>query len=624
MGLDSPKTFGEYYWSKQVDASKFFADDSEKQISPYIAGLLDDIPLIDEFPSGLKRFVNALAEPSSFAFLPFMAGVGLNAIDEALDIAFEPAMSALKREYGKRFKSKWLSAAEVNILWSRNKITEGLWDEVIAAEGYESVLGTSLFEAQLPYPSISDLVLYSRYHGDPDNPWGEFNDWFNISPREWPVWKWLGLQRLTTLQTQALYKRGLISDGDFFTRLARIGWQAADRPLIEELGWTVPNAMLLVQGDLMQGISEAEIIRDISFADINPKYARTYLDAILTKPASQDIIAYELRQDPSLSGLAERLRKIGIHPEYAPLYKELAYQIPPIADIITMAVREAFSPEIAAKFGQYQDYPKDLEEWASKKGLSSEWSQRYWASHWSLPSAQQGFEMLHRGVINQSELNLLLRALDIMPFWRERLTSIAYKRMTRVDIRRMYQRGIMNETEVYEAYLELGYNERDARRMSDFTIKQILATQSKFTTRDVVTAYSKYMISSSEARSLLLDIGVRQENISYILSTAEYKREWALTEDRIAAIRNLYKKAVYSEDDARGQLLGLNLPSTQVDNLMSQWYVDEKDKPPRYWTTAQTLSFMKDGLITQDRGKQELANIGYDTEHIGIYLEASK
>jgi len=289
-----------------------------------------------------------------------------------------------------------------------------------------------------------------------------------------------------------------------------------------------------------------------------------------------------------------------------------------------MAVREAFTPDIAARFGQYEDFPQPLQEWAAKKGLSAEWASRYWAAHWSLPSPMQGFEMLHRGLIDRNELNMLLRALDVMPFWRDKLTGIAYRRLSRVDIRRMYRVGVMTEKDVLEAYNELGYNERDALRMSQFTVKQVLATQSKFTAKDIINAYSKYMISSSEARQLLQAVGVRDENLSFIISTAEYKREWELTENRIAAIRNLYKKQVYSADDARSELLKLDMPSERVDVLMEQWYIDEKDKPPRYWTTAQTLGFIKDGLITTERGEQELRNIGYNTEHIKIYLEASK
>ncbi|GAG91565.1 unnamed protein product, partial [marine sediment metagenome] len=271
-------------------------------------------------------------------------------------------------------------------------------------------------------------------------------------------------------------------------------------------------------------------------------------------------------------------------------------------------------PEIAARFGQYEDYPPEFEVWAEKKGLSKEWSLRYWAAHWSLPSASQGFEMLHRGAITQDELELLLRALDIMPFWRDKLTKIAFRRLSRVDIRRMYRVGVMTEPEVYAAYLELGYNERDAGRMSDFTVKQVLATQSKFTARDVIAAYSKYMISRPDAEILLGDVGVRSENVAFIITTAEYKRSWEMTEGRIAAIRNLYKKKVYDDSKARGELLRLNLPAVRVDVLMEQWYIDEKDKADRYWTTAQTLNFIEDGIITKQRGVDELRKIGYDDE----------
>ena len=386
----------------------------------------------------------------------------------------------------------------------------------------------------------------------------------------------------------------------------------------------MPNAMLLVQGNLQQGQSKEKILRDISIADINPQYAQTYLDAILTKPSSQDLIAYNLRKDPSLSLLPADLQKIGIHPDFIDVYQTLAYPIPPVADIITMAVREAFSPDIAERFGQYQDYPPEFEDWALKKGLSTEWSKRYWAAHWSLPSAQQGFEMLHRGVIEQGELNMLLRALDIMPFWREKLTGIAFRRLSRVDIRRMYRVGVMTETEVYDAYLELGYNERDAKRMSEFTVKQTLATQSKFTERDIIAAYTKYMITRSETSSLLRVVGVRDENIEFILSSAEYKRSWEVTESKITAIRNLYKKKVYDENKAIAELLRLDLPASRVDVLMEQWYIDEKDVPVRNWTTAQTLGFIEAGFITKERGIRELRTIGYDTEHIDVYMEAAQ
>jgi len=623
MGVEDKQTYGEYYFATQVEAAGLADENIESAFAPYFQGLFADIPDIAELPAGMQNFVRVLAEPPSAGFGGFALGVGVEMIDETLHTLMNPVMKMMGRSINKRSKETWLTSEQANTLFRRGKIEQDLWTAVIASEGYEDILGKFLYQSQQAYPSIPDILIYSRYHGDPDNPWSEVQNWIDVDAVDYPLWRWLGLQRLTTEQAHTLYRRKLIGEGELYDELAKVGWDGQTRALISELNWSIPNAMLLVQGDLHQKRNTAEILADISIADINPKFAEQYLDAIMTKPSSQDLIAYELRRDPNLSDLPDRLRRIGIHPDYTGLYQTLAHPIPPVADIITMAVREAFTPEIAQRFGQYEDYPPDLEKFAAQKGLTKEWSQRYWAAHWSLPSANQGFDMLHRGLITITELDMLLRALDVMPFWRAKLTGIAYRKLSRVDIRRMYNLGVMTETEVYDAYSELGYNERDAKRMSTFTVKQTLATQSKFTAANIISAYSKYMINRDEARSLLLSIDVRSENINLILTSADYKRSWELTDSRIDAIRNLYKKEVYTADTARAELLKLDLPAVRVDNLMNTWYIDIKDEPVRNWTTAQTLSFIKDGLITPARGKTELVNIGYDDEHINIYLRAN-
>ncbi|KKK78902.1 hypothetical protein LCGC14_2838900, partial [marine sediment metagenome] len=335
-------------------------------------------------------------------------------------------------------------------------------------------------------------------------------------------------------------------------------------------------------------------------------------------------VAYELRVDPTLANLEPELQKIGIHPEYTDVYKTLAYQIPPVADIITMAVREAFSPEIAGRFGQYQDFPDDLEKYAGMKGLSPEWAQRYWAAHWALPSPQQGFEMLHRGVIDHAELNMLLRAQDVMPFWRDKLIQIAYRRLTRVDIRRMYREGVLDEGAVYESYLQHGYNEQNARRMSEFTIKQTLSSLSKFSASDITKAYANGMIDSGEARSLLKDTGIRPDAANYIVETAEYKRQWAFTDMQIGGIRNLYKKRMFDEAQTRDKLGRLNLQSSHIEVLMQTWWYEKADELDATWTTAQTLKFLKRGLIGTERAKKELYLIGYDKEHADMYVRDAR
>jgi len=623
VGIKDKATYGEYYWAMQVEAQKLIAEDTEKEMSTMAARLMGSLHLREYLPDEFASLFAELEAPAG-AFLGDVGGRFVSEVaDGAVSKAASPFFEAMGYAAYNFSPTKKLTPAATATLYSRKKITEDFFFERFRMGGFEPIEAKFQFDSMRPYPSIPDLVLYSRYHGDPANVWTTLLKYMDVDAVDYPVWEWLALQRLTTLQSQTLYKRGLFERTEFSDQLARIGWSPADVPRIEELAWLMPNAMLLVQGGLLQGTSTDKLLADISIAEIHPKYAQTYLDAVLTKPATTDIIAYELRRDPGLSGLPSELRKIGVHPAYSDVFRELAYIIPPTGDLITMAVREAFTPEIAARFGQYQDFPPEFEFWAAKKGLTKEWAERYWAAHWSLPSPQQGFEMLHRGVIGQDELNMLLRALDVMPFWRDKLTKIAYRRLTRVDIRRMYRVGVLDETQVYEANLELGYNERDSQRMTEFTVKQTLQTLSKFTSRDVINAYVKRMIDRSEASSLLVQLGVKSGDISFIISTADYKRAWELTESRIAGIRNLYRKRVYDINKTRDELSRLDLPAEQIEVLMKQWYYEIAAEVPRHWTTAQTLSFAKEGLISKERATAELKSIGYNAEHIAIYMKAA-
>ncbi len=622
MGIKNPATYGEWYWASQVEAQTAYEDSLEENLAPYFSSLMSDNPFLEDLPPGVQSFISAISKPKQAGFSGFALGVGVGMIDDMLKATTGPAMKMLSRSINKKALETWLTIDEANTLFSRGKIDEGLWEETTKSEGYHDVIARFKYLSQLPYPTIPEIMLYARYHGDPENTRSEVFEKFDVPVDDYELYEWLTLQRASTGLVTKLHRRGVIQDSDLGFMLRQIGWRDQDIAYQVEDGWTIPNAMLLTQGNLIAGASDETILEDISRTDIHPEYARQYLDGILTKPATQDLIRYELRRDPNLSNLSRELQRVGVHPDYTDVYKELAYEIPPLTDLITMAVREVFTPAVAARFGQYEDYPGELTQWAEKKGLTKEWAERYWAAHWSLPSPQQGFEMLHRGIIDRGELNMLLRALDIMPYWRDRLIEIAYRPLTRVDVRRMYREGVLTETEVNEAYLHQGYSDENAKRMTLFTVRQTLSSLAKFTSTDVLNAYTKRMIEGSEARKLLTDLGLRREAIDHVMSTADYKRDWEFTESKIRGIRNLYRKKEYDDNTARSELFKLGLPSDQVEVLMTQWWYDIKEDVAATWTTAQTISFIKKGFITADRGRRELQLNGYDKEHIDVYMQA--
>lgn len=214
------------------------------------------------------------------------------------------------------------------------------------------------------------------------------------------------------------------------------------------------------------------------------------------------------------------------------MLKELYFFLPPVQDLIRMAVREVFTPEIASAYGLNRDYPSALTPLARKVGLNEETARQYWAAHWELPSATQGFEMFHRGFISYEELETLLRALDYMPFWREPLINMAYNPLTRVDTRRMYGLGVLNRNEVKRAYKDLGYNDENAERLTEFTIRyednngQPQAEEFRALTRTTYErAYDNGVMSREEAKDAIKDLGYHSDDAELLLDIIDFNNK---------------------------------------------------------------------------------------------------
>jgi len=182
--------------------------------------------------------------------------------------------------------------------------------------------------------------------------------------------------------------------------------------------------------------------------------------------------------------------------------------------------------------------PTSFAENAAKIGLSDEWSRNYWAAHWTLPSIMQGFTMMHRRVISQADLQMLLKAQDIMPFWRDKLVDISFNPLTRVDVRRMHDTGVLNRRQVFDAYLDVGFNQENAERMTEFTIRynaddiEGSGGKLKELTRSVIqSAYKKGVISHVDALARLQELGYGIPDSQLLLDLLDYEEQLDLLPD---------------------------------------------------------------------------------------------
>jgi len=262
---------------------------------------------------------------------------------------------------------------------------------------------------------------------------------------------------------------------------------------------------------------------------------------------------------------------------------ELRKLLPSPSDLVRFGVREVFTPEIAERFGQYQDYPAGFTEPMAQQGFSEDWARAYWAAHWDLPSASQGFEMLHRGIIGEEDLKLLLRALDVMPFWRDRLIQVAYNPITRVDLRRLYKLKIITEAQVKQGYMDLGYNDEKAAWLTEFT-KQYANPDDASQLDDMAdlaastfrTAYRRGVITRDDALDRIVDAGYTEDVADFFLTLDDAQMALNPTTDAgvpirdltVPVIRDAYSEKLWTRERAQTELEALGYLSWEADLLL--------------------------------------------------------
>lgn len=232
--------------------------------------------------------------------------------------------------------------------------------------------------------------------------------------------------------------------------------------------------------------------------------------------------------------------------------KKWTPNIPGAGDIIRMSVREFFTPDIARRFGQFDEFPEDFARWYEEQGFSRFWAEGQWVSHWSLPSTNQGFEMFHRLtpdlIERQGEairkigidpaqiktdiatLRLLMKANDITPFWRERLIAISYNPLTRVDIRRFNRVGLLDERGLIDRYRMVGFSPGDAELMAKFTILFNQRDGRDLTKTEILRGFRTKQVTAARARDFLSELGYELDEIDFLLDLNDAQEKGAIRE----------------------------------------------------------------------------------------------
>lgn len=330
------------------------------------------------------------------------------------------------------------------------------------------------------------------------------------------------------------------------------------------------------------------------------------------------IQALWLRKDITDGKMYERMRELGYTDTRIGELTKLWTIIPPVQDILTMVAKEAFEPDSVALMGLEDEFPGSQAEWLSKQGLSPFWQMKYWAAHWDQPSIQQGFEMLHRQVITSTELDFLFKTVELPPYWRDKLTKIAYLPYTRVDTRRMYDVGVLTDADLHRSYTDLGYDDEHAEKMSEFTRRWVEDADRDLTKGEILKGYRQHLLTRTDTVSLLTDIRYTDAQANYYCELEDYREIQEQQSAAIKAVETRYKALLIDRAEAQRLLDLLNLPSATVALWFARWDVSLIEYP-KLASRTDLDKFYIAGVINEDIYHLEMKKLGYGFQYIDWY-----
>lgn len=441
-------------------------------------------------------------------------------------------------------------------------------------------------------------LAFSIFPGASNQPRQELNQFFQNEI--------LGIADLI-----AARRKGHISKNEYQTEMTKVGFSVRNSE----------NAYLASQ----QGLSLGEIVTLYLFHghDVNNKFGVTE------------------------EWLLKRLEESGINPLRKDELIEANRNKPTLQDVILFSDRDVFNPNVVQRLGLMQEIkPRYITE-AKRRGLTEEEAEWFWAAHWRPPSINQAYEMFQRLFdhpdpqtrFTRVDLETFFDIAEIPPGMRKSLLGIAYRTITRVDVRRFDKLGIYGTGEsrrraLIRAYREIGYSPEpnpnnqpsDAELMTEFTIR-FNSEQERDLTRSQLVKFFKQGLFDDETDPAafliqeLQDIGFPEENANIITISAQLERNEEEQKDQIELIEQLFLSGeISSVNMLRERLRAIRLTNAEVETQLRRMQTKKMKSVKRIALRDMQQAVLQD-IATVDEYETLLQQQGFPERDVEIMIE---
>ena len=386
---------------------------------------------------------------------------------------------------------------------------------------------------------------------------------------------------------------------------------------------------------------------EASFASLG--YANDYWNVLYDfykpKLTVTELLTAEKRIEKLDYDITEALKQHGFTDKEIDILRKLSWSYPSPTDFIRFAVREVFTEDKETKEALQAEFPEDIVEHAKKAGMDKDVLMWYWMAHWELPSPTQVYEMLHR--LNPEVLSVrgkaykemgldldklktdlktvefYLKQADYDKRWRERLMAISYSPLTRVDLRRIYQLGLIDDKELLARLMEIGYTKADAELLLEF-YKTFREEEARLYTKTEIRNLLYYgLINDTEAKVLLQRLGYTEEDAKTLIELWKTKLAEKDMREIQRYIRDAYALGEITRAEAEAELRNAGLSEEVIKIVLDK--EDKRRLSSQKLPSASTIvKWLKLGIITKDVAYRLLKRINVAEDVIDYYIKEAE
>jgi hypothetical protein len=375
------------------------------------------------------------------------------------------------------------------------------------------------------------------------------------------------------------------------------------------------------------------------------------------------------------------LQRLGFaDPKLNSAVSNLRWDIPSSSDLVRFSVRHVFEPDLIARLGYNEEFRPILDMWHKFQGLNypiftgpfvrqvaafeasrglepgtfirsyaaqgiedPTWAQAFWWSHWVLPSATQGYEMLFRLRPDRNrafdppfardlnfgleDLSLLLRANDYPPFYRAPLAAIAHRIPGIRFLRQLRSTGVFGRADVVDLLRRQGYSEGDAEVLAESVERNNRDAQRRAIEQQAKGQIAKYwelgIISSEQYVQLLIDHGLSPEDAQSAARLGEIDLKAKRVQQIVLYLRRQFLSGVVDAEGTRRSLVDVGVTPERAAFYVADWQMEVKARH-REISAGRAMKWACQGLISLDELRIRLANLDYDQPDIaGLLAEAT-